>query len=96
MTIAVEKRPKSIKQLFAELMLRWLKDSIVSIEEEVAEEAVLLDHDILERELSIIDAQTWVEGQKRKKTFLINWLNREQRDQIRIIKAGYDPTTAGM
>ncbi len=81
MTIDVEvnRRPKSIKLIIAQLMLRWLRDSVKTIDEEVAEECFLLDNDILQRELVLIDHEMWVEGQRRKKAFLVDWLDRRNK-----------------
>lgn len=48
-----------------------------TLEEEAMEEALLLDRDILNRELAIIDAQFKVQAQHAKKAFIMDWLQRD-------------------
>lgn len=62
----------------------WVKPK-PSLEEVALEEAMLLDRDILNRELKIIDDQFKVQAQHAKKQFIMDWL---QRDTPRTIATG--------
>lgn len=62
------------------MKLPWSKKQ--TLEEEVIDEAILLDRDILERELNLIDAQFKMQAQRAKREYLLEWL---QRDKPRVL-----------
>lgn len=58
---------------------RWGRSKITpqqELEQEAADEAVLLDRDILERELRLIDDQHKRDSLEAQKRFITNWLSR--------------------
>lgn len=63
------------------MKLPWSKPK-PSIDQEAIDEAMLLDKDILERELNLIDAQFKMQAQRAKKEHLLEWL---QRDKPRVL-----------
>lgn len=63
------------------MKLPWSKPK-PSIDQEAMDEAMLLDRDILERELNLIDAQFKMQAQRAKKEHLLEWL---QRDKPRVL-----------
>lgn len=59
-------------------LINQLQKKMMTVEEEAAMEAMLLDRDILEKELAIIDAQHKVAAQRQKMEHIANWLVRDK------------------
>ena len=59
-------------------LIKQLQKKVQSVEEEAAMEAMLLDRDILEKDLAIIDAQHKVAAQRAKLEHIANWLVRDK------------------